>query len=101
MKFKKRGLLLVAISLVLGVGAALVAKNMVQDQATVAEDTNTKQIATAAIAIPYGTKIEARHVKMVALPDEAVPVGGIGTLEELFEVTSESAVLVSIHFLPG
>ena len=101
MKFKKRGLLLVAISLVLGVGAALVAKNMVQDQATVAEDTNTKQIATAAIAIPYGTKIEARHVKMVALPDEAVPVGGIGTLEEIEGKVATAAILRGEFLLEG
>jgi pilus assembly protein CpaB len=101
MKFKKRGLLLVAISLVLGVGAALVAKTMIQDQGTVAEEANTKQIATAAIAIPYGTKIEARHVKMVALPNHAVPAGGIGTLEEIEGKVAKAAILRGEFLLEG
>jgi len=101
MKFKKRGFVLVALSLVMGVGAALVAKNMIQDQGTVADDANTSQVATAAMAIPYGTKIEARHVKMVSLPDGAVPTGAVVTLEEVEGKVATAAILRGEFLLEG
>jgi len=101
MKFKKRGLLLVAISLVLGVSAALLAKNMIQGQTTVADETNTSQVATAAMAIPYGTKIEARHVKMVSLPDDVVPVGAITALEDIEDKVAKAEILRGEFLLEG
>ena len=101
MKFKKRGLLLVALSLVLGVGAALVAKNMIQGQTTAADETNTSQVATAAMSIPYGTKIEARHVKMVSLPDNVVPVGAITALEDIEDKVAKAEILRGEFLLEG
>jgi pilus assembly protein CpaB len=101
MKFKKRGLLLVAISLVLSVGAALVAKNMIQGQATVADEANTSQVATAAMAIPYGAKIEARHVKMVLLPNDVVPAGAIMTLEDIEGKVATATILRGEFLLKG
>jgi pilus assembly protein CpaB len=83
MMFKKRGLILVAVSLVLGLGAALVANNWMQARTPNAAETNAAQIASAAMAIPYGTKIESRHIKMVALPDDVVPAGAIRSIEDV------------------
>ncbi len=61
MKFKKRGLYWLPFPWFWGVGAALVAKNMIAgaDHGRTTK-TNTSQVATAAMTIPYGTKIEAR-----------------------------------------
>jgi pilus assembly protein CpaB len=83
MMFKKRGLLLVAMSLVLGLGAALVANNMIQERTAKAADDRSEMVAMAAMSIPYGTKLESRHVRMVKLPKEAVPSGAVRSLEEL------------------
>ena len=83
MMFKKRGLLLVAVSLVLGLGAALLANNWMQARIPGGEATDTAYIASAAMAIPYGTKIESRHIKMVPLPDHIVPTGAIRSIEDV------------------
>jgi pilus assembly protein CpaB len=83
MMFKKRGLILVAVSLVLGLGAALVASSWMQSRTPDAEDGSTSHIASAAMAIPYGTKIELRHVKMVPLPGYIVPDGAIKSIDEI------------------
>ena len=81
MMFKKRGLMLVAVSLVLGLGAAFVANNWMQAQAPGDAESRVSQIATAAMSIPYGTKINSRHIKMVSLPDDMAPAGAIRSLE--------------------
>jgi pilus assembly protein CpaB len=83
MMFKKRGLVLVAVSLVIGLGAALVANNWMQSRVTGAADDNNSHVASAAMSIPYGTKIEVRHVKMVLLPDNVVPTGAIQSIEQI------------------
>jgi len=56
---KKRGLLLVALSLVMGVGAAWVANNWVQIRNGQMSAVNEDEVVVVAAAmnIPYGTKI--------------------------------------------
>lgn len=101
MMFKKRGLVLVAISLVLGVGAALVAKSMIAEQTVVTDEANNSPVATAAMAIPYGTKIESRHVKMVSMPNDVVPVGAIMALEEVEGKVAKAEILRGEFLLEG
>lgn len=101
MMFKKRGLVLVAISLVLGVGAALVAKSMIAEQTVVTDEANNSRVATAAMAIPYGTKIESRHVKMVSMPNDVVPVGAIMALEEVEGKVAKAEILRGEFLLEG
>lgn len=101
MMFKKRGLVLVAISLVLGVGAALVAKSMIAEQTVVTDEANNSRVATAAMAIPYGTKIESRHVKMVSMPNDVVPVGAIMALEEVEGKVAKAQILRGEFLLEG
>lgn len=79
--FRKRGLLLLALSLVLGVGAAWVANNWVQVRSEVADAaTNESQVMVAAMTIPFGTKVETRHVRPMQLPAKAIPRGAIRDL---------------------
>jgi len=101
MMFKKRGLMLVAMSLVLGLGAAFVANNMLQNQAAETADNNSQQVAMAAMAIPYGTKLEKRHVKMVALPNDSVPPGAVRTLEDLEGKIARAEILSGELLLKG
>jgi len=85
--------LLVAMSLVLGLGAAFVANNMLQDRAAEVADDKSQQVAMAAMSIPYGTKIEKRHVKMVALPKDAVPSGAARSFEEIEGKIAKAEIL--------
>jgi len=66
----------------MGVGAAWVANNWIL-KGTEANEVNQAQVATAAMRIPYGTKMESRHVKFMALPDGSIPIDAIRTIEEV------------------
>jgi pilus assembly protein CpaB len=69
---KRRGLLLIMISLVLAVGAAWVARNWVQARLNAAPPTEASdQVVVAAMEIPFGTKVEARHLRTITLPRSA------------------------------
>jgi pilus assembly protein CpaB len=73
--FKRRGLFLVVVSLAMGVAAAWAANNWVQTRLgpTASQDVSVDVVIAAAIDIPYGTKIEPRHVKVLALPQGTAP----------------------------
>ena len=72
---KRRGLMLIVISLALAIGAAWVARNWVQQRLNAGTATDPgEQVVVAALEIPFGTKVEARHLKTITLPSNA-PVG--------------------------
>lgn len=101
MMLKKRGLLLVAMSVVFGLGAALVANNMIQGRAAEVADENSQQVAMASMTIPYGTKLEPRHVRMVALPKDAVPSGAVKSVEDLEGKIARADILSGELLLRG
>jgi pilus assembly protein CpaB len=74
---KARWVLTVAISLALAVLAAQFANSWISDRLS-AVDTQAEYASAVAAAmdIAAGTRIEATHLKMVQLPDEAKPQGG-------------------------
>ena len=78
--FRKRGMLLLTLSLVLGLGAAMVARGWVAEQAMQEKDDVTTVVA-ASMAIPFGTKVEERHLKIIEMPKESAPPGSF-TLKE-------------------
>lgn len=71
---KRRGFLLIVISLLLAVGAAWVARNWVQARLSAGPAEATQTVVVAALEIPFGTKVESRHLKTITLPSTA-PVG--------------------------
>jgi pilus assembly protein CpaB len=72
-----RGPLLIIVSLLLAVGAAWVANNWViaRTAAPTAVKPGTVPVVTAAIDIPFGTKIEARHVRQIQMLAGTEPKG--------------------------
>jgi pilus assembly protein CpaB len=67
---KRRGFILIVISLFFAVTAAWIARNWVQ--ARLASPTDPGQlVVVAAMEIPFGTKIEARHLNTISLPRDA------------------------------
>lgn len=73
---KKRGMFLVALSLVMAISAAWTANRWVAAKAAAEEGAlKGTHVVAAAMAIPYGTKIEGRHVKYVEIPEGVAPSG--------------------------
>jgi pilus assembly protein CpaB len=71
--FSRRGPVLIVISLLLAVAAAWLANEWIKKQAA-PHDTapNTVSVVTAATEIPFGTKIEARHVAVIQMFKDSV-----------------------------
>ena len=89
---RKRGLILVTFSLVLGFGAAMVARGWVAEQSANDEPEGATVIA-AAMAIPFGTKVEVRHLKTIEMPVGSVPPGSFALVDEVVDkVTTQPIV---------
>ena len=74
---KRRGLILIFLSLIMAVGAAWVANNWVKAQliSKASAEPDTQLVVAAAVAIPYTTKVESRHLKLIQIPEGALPAG--------------------------
>jgi pilus assembly protein CpaB len=91
---KKRGLLLVALSLVMGVGAAWFANGWVENRAGMGtENSNVVTVMAASIDIPYGTKVESRHVKAVQIPKDIKPQDSVDSVESISGMVATSDVV--------
>jgi pilus assembly protein CpaB len=71
---KRRGVSMVMLSLVFGVAAAWAAKSWVEQRAQAAAPEAGSSVVLAAMEIPYGTKIEGRHIKVITVPS-GTPLG--------------------------
>jgi pilus assembly protein CpaB len=92
---KKRGLLLVLLSLVIAAGAAVVANNYVKTslaRANGAMGENVTVVA-AAMRIPYATKVELRHVKTMEVPSSLLPPGAVRDFKEIEGSIVKSEIL--------
>lgn len=93
--FKKKGLVLVVLSIFMSIGAAWFANSFIQNRTPEDVKMSGTQVAAAAIGIPHGTKIEARHVTMVTMADGSIPSGAIRSLEEV------EGKIANTQILPG
>lgn len=70
----RRGPILIVLSLLLAIGAGFVANRWLIEQNQEREATpGTMPVAVAAIDIPFGTRVEARHVAMIQMLQGTVP----------------------------
>ena len=79
---KRRGLMLIALSLVLGAVAAVTANNWLNSRLEGSEATGEVVIA-AALEIPYGTKVASRHLRRIELPEGMAPPTAYRAFEEI------------------
>lgn len=81
---KKRGIFLIFLSLVMGVGAAWTANRWVATKSAAEKGAKAgTHVVAAAMAIPYGTKVEGRHLRYVEIPDGATPSGFFTSAEDV------------------
>lgn len=74
---KRRGMILIFLSLLMAAGAAFVANEWIVARVMPedAADENSAQVVAAAMPIPFATKVEERHVRLVELPEGLAPDG--------------------------
>jgi len=82
--FRKRGLVLLMLSVVIAAAAAWVANNYLQSRlAAGGGKARTVTVLASAMRLPYGTKLEARHVKTLDFPEDLLPPGAIRDFKEV------------------
>jgi pilus assembly protein CpaB len=93
--FKRRGAFLVLMSLAMGGLAAWAANNWVQNRLspTAGPASDTDLVVAAATDIPYGTKVEARHLKVLTLPRGTAPERAFRDPHEVEQMVATVAIL--------
>jgi pilus assembly protein CpaB len=90
---RKRGLILVVLSLVMAIGAAWTANRWVLAKEAAEEGARQgTHVVAAAMAIPYGTKVESRHLKYVEIPEGVAPTGFFTSIEDVTGQVSISGI---------
>ena len=72
---KRRTFLMFFVALLLGISAAWLANNWVEDRIRPASESAGTPVVVAALDIPFGQKIEQAHVKIVDWPSGNTPKG--------------------------
>ena len=90
--FKRRGLILIVLSLVMGSAAAYTANRWVTSQVLNEEADKGTHVVAAAMAIPYGTKVEGRHLRYVEIPSDAAPTGFFTKIEDVEGMVSTTPI---------
>ena len=90
--FKRRGLILIVLSLVMGSAAAYTANRWVTSQVLDEEADKGTHVVAAAMAIPYGTKVESRHLRYVEIPSDAAPTGFFTKIEDVEGMVSTTPI---------
>jgi pilus assembly protein CpaB len=77
-----RAVTMISLSLGMGVAAAWMASNWVRSASATAEVPMTTVVA-AEIAVPFGTKINERHLKTLTMPAQYVPPGSFTSVDDV------------------
>lgn len=92
---KRRGNVLLIVSLALALAAAMLARNWVNTRTAGDGGAGDEQpVVVAALEIPFGTKIEDRLVRVVQVPSDAVPDGHFSSVEQVLGQVALQKILV-------
>ena len=91
---KRRGMVLVFLSLLMAVGAAFVANKWIDARVMPAQDNtlNSASVVAAAMSIPFATKVEERHLKLVEMPEGLTPDGFFKSIDEVIGKVSTTNI---------
>ena len=91
---KRRGVLLIFLSLLMAIGAAFVANEWVVARVMpnqIAEN-NKAHVVAAAMSIPFATKVEQKHLKLVEIPEGLTPEGFFGSIDDVIGRVSTTGI---------
>jgi pilus assembly protein CpaB len=85
---------LIVLSLFMAAGAAWVANRWVNGQLVTAANAepNTQLVVAAALSIPFATKVESRHLRMIEVPAGVMPEGAFASVDEVEGKVSTTAI---------
>ena len=91
---KRRGIVLIFLSLLMAAGAAFVANNWVVARVIPGQvnGENSASVVAAAMAIPFATKVDERHLKLVEMPEGLTPDGFFKTVEDVIGKVSTTNI---------
>ena len=89
---RKRAFTMIAFSLALGLAAAWMAMNWA-GQVGKTETIEMSAVVAADLDIPFGTRVEARHLKLLEMPAEYVPPGSFATFDEVLDRTTMQPIV--------
>lgn len=96
---KSRTLWLLLFSAILAMAAVFVANNWLARQqpqvVTTTEVADTEVVMTAALEIPYGQKVENRHLKRIEMPVGLAPEGAVRNAQQI------EGMVANANILPG
>jgi pilus assembly protein CpaB len=91
---KGRGFFMLLLSLVFGFGAAWAAKNWLEQRTRAADARDAgSAVIVAAMEIPFGTAVEARHVKAIVVPQGTSLGNHFASIEEVLGLVATQRAL--------
>lgn len=96
---RKRAPILIAASLLLGGAAAWLANGWIQQRAVASPVKST--VVVAAMDVPFGTRIEARHLKILEVPPGAEPPHAFRDPKEVEGKVTTAALLAGEILMAG
>ena len=91
---KRRGIVLIFLSLLMAVGAAFVANRWVVARVMPDQEigASSAQVVAAAMSIPFATKVEERHLKLVEMPEGLTPDGFFEAIQDVLGKVSTTNI---------
>ncbi len=79
----RRTFIILLVALSLGLGAALMANQWVQSRLSEGDGPGGRTTVVASLEIPFGKRIEEADVRLVPMPEDAVPSGSFSKSEDV------------------
>ena len=91
---KRRGVMLIFLSLMMAVGAAFVANEWIVARVMPESESkeNSAQVVAAAMSIPFTTKVERRHLKLIEMPEGLTPEGFFSSVDDVVGQVSTTSI---------
>jgi pilus assembly protein CpaB len=97
---RKRALTMITLSVVMGVIAAWMAANLILN-ASKENEVKMANVVAADLAIPFGTKVERRHLKTLEMPAEFVPPGSFDNFEDVIDRVTVQPIVAGEILMQG
>lgn len=97
---RKRALTMITLSVVMGVIAAYMAGNLITN-ANQEEEVEMASVVAADLAIPFGTKVERRHLKTLEMPAEYVPPGSFTSYDDVMDRVTMQPIVAGEILMQG